>query len=193
MRKVTTRRWAIKLMLSVGLIVILLSVAGLAIAGPEGAITALSATDAPDFGQTITVTASFRADAKINTSNVYYEIIAPDGVTVVATHYTDPPRLDAGETFNDSWTTTNTSFPSSGTYTLRACWSKGGSSNCNIAEATTAFFSVPTMGIWLTLAGAALLGWFLWRRRDDFHRLNPQSAPQSAPQPVATKTTDISP
>jgi hypothetical protein len=32
----------------------------------------------------------------------------------------------------------------------------------------TRFYSVPTLGVWLTLLGLALLGVFLWRRRSDF-------------------------
>ncbi len=175
-------RLMIKLTLTANLIIaLLLATTGVAV-GADGAITSLSATDAPAFGQTITINASFRADSKINNSNVYYEIIAPDGVTVVATHDTAAPALDTGDAFSDSWTTANTSFPSSGTYTLRACWSTGNAANCNIAQATTAFFSVPTLGMWLTLIGVALLGLFLWLRRGDFRRLKPQ--------PTAAKTTD---
>ena len=145
-----------------------LLMAAVALAGPAGTITALSATDAPNPGQTITISASFLATSKINNSNVYYEIIAPDGVTVVATYSTSAPGLQAGESFNDSWTTTNTSFPSAGTYTLTACWSTGNSTNCDIDRKTTSFFSVPTLGGWLTLLGLALLSVFLWRRRADF-------------------------
>ena len=145
-----------------------LLMAAVALAGPNGTITALSATDAPNPGQTITISASFLASFKINNSNVYYEIIAPDGVTVVATHSTSAPSLQAGDAFNDSWTTTNTSFPSAGTYTLTACWSDGNSTNCQIDSKMTGFYSVPTLGGWLTLLGLVLLSVFLWRRRADF-------------------------
>ncbi len=151
---------------AVGVAVLL--IAAVALAGPDGTITALSATDAPNPGQTVTISASFLATSKISNSNVYYELIAPDGVTVVATHSTSAPGLQTGDTFNDSWTTTNTSFPSAGTYTLTACWSTGNSTNCDIDQKTTSFFSVPTLGGWLTLLGLALLSVFLWRRRADF-------------------------
>jgi hypothetical protein len=148
---------------------LLLLMAGAALAA-DGAITSLSASDAPAFGQTITVNASFRADSRINNSNVYYEILAPDGVTVVATHSTEMPRMESGDTFSDSWTTTNSSFPASGTYTLRACWSQGNSQQCQIASASTTFFSVPTLGWWLTLAGLILLAVFVWRNRAYFRK-----------------------
>src|SRR5574337_2138763 len=94
---------------AVGAVALLM--AAVALAGSTGTITALSATDAPNPGQTVAISASFLASAKITNSNVYYELIAPDGVTVVATHSTSVPGLQVGDTFNDSWTTTNTSFP----------------------------------------------------------------------------------
>ena len=145
----------------------LLTVTAAAAAG-DGTITSLSATDAPNPGQTITISAAFVAINKINNSNLYYEIIAPDGTTVVATHTTSVPSLQASDTFNDAWTTANTSFPTAGTYTLRACWSNGNSTQCQIDQKTTSFYSVPTLGGWLSLAGLALLAWFFWRRRADF-------------------------
>ncbi len=140
----------------------------MALAASTGTITALSATDAPNPGQTITISASLSANSQINNSNLSYVIVAPDNVTVVATHITSLPSLQAGDTFNDSWTTTNSSFPSVGTYTLRACWSNGNSTQCQIDQKTTSFYSVPTLGGWLSLVGLALLGVFLWRRRADF-------------------------
>ena len=176
LRQKGNRRWRRRWIQAIVAVVAALLMAAVALAGPDGTITALSATDAPTPGQTITVSASFTANSKINNSNVYYEIIAPDGVTVVATHSTSAPSLQAGESFNDSWTTTNTSFPSAGTYTLTACWSKGGSTNCQLDFKTTSFFSVPTLGGWLTLLGLVLLSVFLWRRRADFR-----------PQPVNTR------
>jgi len=162
------RRWGRRWIQAIVAVMAALLMAAVALAGPDGTITALSATDAPTPGQTITVSASFTANSKISNSNVYYEITAPDGVTVVATHGTSAPNLQAGESFNDSWTTTNTSFPSAGTYTLTACWSTGNSTNCDIDRKTTSFFSVPTLGGWLTLLGLVLLSVFLWRRRADF-------------------------
>ena len=143
-------------------------VMGFALAAEDGTIVALSATDAPNPGQTITISATLSATATIPNSNVYYQIIAPDGVTVVATHTTSIPSMQAGDTIGDSWTTTNTSFPTAGTYTLIACWSTDNAANCDIDQKTTGFYSVPTLGGWLSLAGLALLAWFLWRRRADF-------------------------
>lgn len=145
-----------------------LVMAAVVLAGPDGNITALSATDAPGYGQTITISAALSASSKINNSNLSYAILAPDNFTIVATHVTTLPSFQAGDTFNDSWTTTNTSFPSAGTYTLVACWSRGNSINCQIDTKVTRFYSVPTLGVWLTLLGLALLGVFLWRRRSDF-------------------------
>lgn len=162
---------------------VLLAVSGIALAANEGTITSLTASDAPDFDQTITINATFLADGKINNSNVYYEIIAPDGTTVVASHSTSMPSMDSGDTFSDSWTTTNSSFLSSGTYTLRACWSNGNSTNCQIASVSTSFFSVPTVGVWLALAGAALLGLFLWKRRRDFNADRARSPRESSAPP----------
>ena len=147
---------------------------GEAFAANDGVITSLTASNAPTPGQTITINASFLALSNINNSNISYTILAPDGVTVVATYSTSPPSLNAGQTFNDSWTTTNTSFPATGTYTLQACWSPGGSNNCAIDSrglVSTTFFSVPTVGAWLALVGVGLLAWFLWRRRADFRPL----------------------
>src|SRR5574341_529232 len=126
----------------------LLLLAGAVWAANEGTITSLSASDAPAFNQTITVNATFSAIETVNNTGAYYEIIAPDGVTVVATHFTDIPSLNPRQTFSDSWATTNSSFPSSGTYTLRVCWSPGGSQNCSIDSrgwVSTTFFSVPTL------------------------------------------------
>ncbi len=169
-----------KLILSACTVAALMVTTGVALAAIDGTITSLSATDAPDFNQTITINAAFLANANINNSNVYYEIIAPDGVTVVATHTTSMPSMNGGDTFSASWPTTKSSFPSSGTYTLRACWSSGSSANCQIASASTTFFSVPTVGVWLALAGVVLLGWFLWRRRSDFRIGSAKSPRQSS-------------
>jgi hypothetical protein len=149
--------------------VIVFTATGVAIAGPSGTITALSATDAPNPGQTITVTATLLSTQQILLpSNVYYEIIAPDGVTVVATHTTSVPFLTDGQTFNDAWTTTNTSFPTAGTYTLNACWSRLNWSNCGLDRKSTSFYSVPILSTVLWLVAAGLLAWLLWRRRSDF-------------------------
>jgi len=169
------RRWGRRWIQAIVAVIAALLAAKVALAGPNGTITALSATDAPGYGQTITISAALLASSGINNSNLSYAIIAPDNVTIVATHVTSLPSMQAGDTFNDSWTTTNTSFPSAGTYTLAACWSHGGSINCQIDVKVTSFFSVPTLGGWLTLLGLVLLSVFLWRRRAAF-RLQPVNA-----------------
>jgi len=148
-------------------------IAGVAFAA-DGTINSLSATDAPTVGQTITISASYTANTNISNSNVTYTILAPDGVTVVATHTTNAPSLNPGDTFSDSWTTTNTSFPSVGTYTLKACWSPGNSTNCTVDQKSTSFYSVPTLNSWLWLVVLVLLIWFLRQRRNDF---KPSSIP----------------
>jgi hypothetical protein len=134
----------------------------------SGTILSLTATDGPNQGDTISVSASVRADGSIQNSNLYYEIIAPDGVTVVATHTTSLGTLNAGDTRNDGWSTSNSGWPSTGTYTVNLCWSTGNSQNCNIASASTTFYSVPTLGWGLSLLGLGLLSVWIWRQRDRF-------------------------
>lgn len=132
-------------------------------------ITSLSATDAPLQGQVVTITASVLANTPVQqTSNIYYEIIAPDGVTVVQTHRTTVPILRHGDTFSDAWSTNNSSFPQTGNYTVTACWSRQNQSGCNIDYKVTTFYSVPTVGIVLGLVGLGLFGAFMWKRKDWF-------------------------
>lgn len=138
-----------------------------------GTITRLVATDAPDQGDVLSVSSTERAQDRINNSNLYYEIIAPDGVTVVATHSTSMPKMSGGDTYDDSWTTSNTGFPSIGTYTVTLCWSTGQAQNCDIASAQTTFYSVPTLGWGLWLVGLLMLVVFLWSRREEFERRAP--------------------
>ncbi len=137
-------------------------------AAGSGTITSLTASDAPDHGDSVRVRSSERADGKINSSNLYYTIIAPDGVTVVATHSTTMPSMKAGDTYNDSWSTSNSSFPGVGTYTVNLCWSNGGSQNCGIDSASTTFYSVPSLGWFLSLVALVLIAIWVWRRRHEF-------------------------
>lgn len=133
----------------------------------EGQILSLTATDGSNPGDTITVESTVQAEGKIQRSNLYYEIIAPDGTTV-ATHPTDLGDLRDGETFSDSWSVGNSAFPEMGTYTVTLCWSPGKSHNCDIDLASTTFYSVPTLGWTLGLLALGLLAVFLWRQRGDF-------------------------
>jgi len=132
-------------------------------------ITSLSATDAPMQGQSVNITASVIADTPVRpSSNIYYEIIAPDGVTVVQTHRTGVPALMHGDTFSDSWATSNSSFPQTGNYTVTACWSRQSRTDCGLDYRETTFYSVPTVGVGLGILGLGMLGVFFWRRRDMF-------------------------
>jgi hypothetical protein len=134
----------------------------------KGVITGLTASDASSQGSSVNVHSSERADVKISNSNLYYQIFAPDGVTVVATHTTNMPNMRAGDTYSDSWSTSNASFPSIGTYTVRLCWSTGNSQNCDIDSASTTFYSVPSLGWFFSLVALALVGVWVWQRRHEF-------------------------
>lgn len=133
----------------------------------SGSIQSLTATSAPNSGDTFTVTAVLEVDGKINNSNLYYQIIAPDGQTVVHTHTSALPSLE-DETYTDSWSADNTGFPSTGNYTVVLCWSRGSAQNCRIAAATTTFYSAPTLGVWLSLTALVFASTFIWHRRADF-------------------------
>jgi len=131
-----------------------------------GSITQLNATGGSVPNDTIGISSAGAATSKISTSNLYYTITSPSN-TVVATHSTSLSSMDNGDTFTDSWTTNNAGWPM-GTYTVTLCWSTGGSNNCNIDSASTTFYSVPTLGWELNLAGLGFLLYVLWRRRKEF-------------------------
>lgn len=145
---------------------ILISLLALLCLGMGGTVLSLSASGGGGYGDTITISVTVRADDRANNSNLYFEIRAPDG-SVVDTHSTDVPRLEAGETFSHSWTSNNSSYPLMGDYTVSVCWSPGNSRNCQIAQATTGFYSVWTLGPLLTGVGLLLLGRWIWSRRHD--------------------------
>jgi hypothetical protein len=135
-----------------------------------GSITQLSVAGGSQHNDTIVISSAGNATSKLGSSNLYYRITSPNN-TLVATHSTTLPPMKKRDTFTDSWSTTNAGWPSIGTYTVTLCWSNGGSTNCDIDFASTTFYSVPTLGWELTLAGAVLLiGWLL-RRRKDFELL----------------------
>lgn len=130
-----------------------------------GDILSLTATGASQPGDPIQVNSRIQATDSINNSNLYYELIDPSGA-VVDTHTVVPPKMKAGDTYDDAWSSTQT--PSSGSYTVTLCWSTGNALNCDIASSSTQFSSVPTLGAPLSLLALGLLGAWLWRRRQIF-------------------------
>ncbi len=160
--------FSVRLLLRLAAALALLTMAVSASASNIGQITQLSATDAPGNGDTVRVSSRVRADNDVQVTNLSYQIIAPDGVTVVATHQTNLGAMKTGDTANDQWSVTNSGFPSMGTYTVTLCWSTGNAKNCNIDYRQTGFYSVPTLGWALSAVALALLAFWLWRRRDEF-------------------------
>ncbi|MBN2557002.1 MAG: hypothetical protein JXA97_13800 [Anaerolineales bacterium] len=157
------KRWTRAALLTV------IAVLGIAQVAYARTITSLSATNAPMQGQSVTITASVLADNPVQpSSNLYYQIIAPDGVTVVQTHRTTVPSLQHGDTFSDSWSTNNSSFPQTGNYTVTACWSRQDRTDCRLDFKETTFYSVPAVGLGLGIFGLGLFGAFIWKRRDMF-------------------------
>lgn len=130
-----------------------------------GVITMLAGTGAANPGDSIAISSQVRADSRVVVSNLFYELFEPGGARV-DTHQTNPSRLQPGETFRDTWSSSNT--PTRGTYTVTLCWSTGQAHNCDIASATTSFYSVPTLGPVLTAVAVLLLACLLWINRHDF-------------------------
>lgn len=135
--------------------------------GPRGVILSLAGIGAARPGDPIVVNARVQALRRINSSNLYYVVSAPSGA-MVAQHTTSLGLLRRNDIRSDNWSTANT--PETGTYTVTLCWSTGTSHNCNIASASSSFYSVPTLGWALSAAALVLLGFFLWCRRGDFVR-----------------------
>jgi hypothetical protein len=133
-----------------------------AVAAGEGVILSLAGIGASQPGDPINISSSVQALSDIQNSNLYYTVTAPSGA-LVAQRTFDPGRLSAGQIVNDAWSTSNT--PETGTYTVTLCWSTGGSQNCNIASASTTFYSVPTLGWGLRVAGSGLIAIWIWRNR----------------------------
>jgi hypothetical protein len=154
-RYVRARRWLVPV---ISLLSLLLLGAG------DGSVLSLSASGGSNFNENINISVTVRADAKISNSSFYFEIRAPDG-SVVATNSAGVPSLEAGDTYSYSWNSNNGGYPATGNYTVFFCWSPGGSQNCNIAQASTGFYSVPTFGTVLSVVALGLLGLWLWSAR----------------------------
>lgn len=148
-------------MIRILLILMLLLAAATSLhAANEGTIQSVSASGGANFNENITISISLRANEKVNNTNVVSRIIAPSGA-VVASHMYDSLSLEAGGTTSYSWGSNNSGYPDMGTYTVQVCWSTGGSNNCNIASASTSFYSADSLGP-LLYVGLALIGWLVW-------------------------------
>ncbi len=137
-----------------------------ALGANSGTILSLSASGGGNFNETITISATVRADDKVNNSNLYFEIRAADGSVVATNSFDGVPSLESGETFSYSWQSNNGSYPLQGDYSVSICWSPGNSHNCNIASATTSFYSANTLGPLLTVILVLLIGHWLFMRRE---------------------------
>jgi hypothetical protein len=143
---------------------VLLAVLALLCLGGTGTVLSLSVSGGSNYNDNLTISATVRADSKINNSNFYFEVRAPDG-TVVDTHTFDLPSLEDGDSYTYSWTSNNGSYPSQGNYSVYLCWSNGNGQNCVNGESTTTFYSVPTMGTALAGVALVLLAIWLWSVR----------------------------
>lgn len=157
----------------------------------KAAITALSATDAPSVGGTVSVTASVenRIGRDITGSTMTYVIWwdengdgvfgagdvwidsagAPhawDGVSAVSTHVTPSIDVTGNATWSESspWTVANTLFPNQGTYRVTATWTEG--DGTVIDTKTSEFYSIPALGWPLSVLAALSGAAWLWRRRE---------------------------
>jgi hypothetical protein len=143
------------------LIWVIIPLSLLSFAGADGSVLSLSASGGSNYGENIQINVTVSADAKVNNSNFYFEIRAPDGL-VVDTHSVDVPTLEDGDTYSYSWNSNNASYPTMGNYTVFFCWSPGNAHNCSIDEASSSFYSVPTFGLVLSIVALGLLGLCLW-------------------------------
>ena len=155
--------------------IIFVSILALLTIAANGTVVSLTASGGGGYNENITISATLRADSKIENSNLYFEVRAPDG-TVVATNSASVPSLDNGGTFSYSWNANNGGFPATGNYSVSVCWSPGGSQNCQIVggPVTTSFYSVPTFGNLLGILALVLVGAWLWHVRRQLAR--PQEA-----------------
>jgi hypothetical protein len=158
-------RWAILL------ISLLLALPVEAAAPDSGVIMSLTASGGSNPGDIITISTVLQANGKIQNSNVYFEIIAPDGTVVDTYLISSMPAMNNNDTFSDSWTSDTSFYPVEGTYSVSICWSVGNARNCNIAGATSTFYAADTLGVMLFVAFAILGGWLWHSRRSVFSHI----------------------
>jgi hypothetical protein len=164
-RHVASGKWHLQSIVDPRAILVLASALALFSLGASGTVLSLTASGGGGYGDTITITTSVRADSKVNNSNLYFEIRAPDGAVVSTHSFGDVPSLEEGGTFTYSWNSNNSGYPAQGNYTVSLCWSTGNSHNCDVAQASTSFYSVPTFGLVLTVATLGLLAIWIWSAR----------------------------
>jgi hypothetical protein len=137
-------------------------------ASNKGEIIQLYVQRSSIHGDPIVIDSIGEAFAKISQSNFYYEVYSPSMVLVDTRKVALPP-MDIGNTSADHWKSYNTS--EIGDYTITLCWSTGNAENCDIDYAETTEYSVPTMGIGLSILAMGILGMLLWRNRDYFREV----------------------
>jgi len=140
-----------------------------------GTITSLypDKADYPNPGETITITCTGTYTSgpghgkPLRGSQIVYEITDGSG-TVIETHTSTLSDLDVGDGFTDTWITSNTNFPSEGTYTITATWYDGSVHNYGhmIDSDSTTFTSIPSPWIIVAIAGIMMaIAGFAHRRR----------------------------
>lgn len=158
----------------------------------DAEITSLTASNAPSVNSTVTVSASVTnhnvapivdsvatyliwwdtdSNGLFSSGDIYIDSAgmphAWDGTSPVgATRVTaDVPDVAGGATLAcPSWQIANRDFPNQGTYNVTMTWTE--SSGEYIDEMTTQFYSVPTLGWPLGALALGLVGFVVWRRRD---------------------------
>lgn len=113
----------------------------------------------PNPGETITITCTGTytngpGSKPLSGSQIVYEITDGTGTVISTTTHT-LGSLEQGQSFSDSWVTSNTNFPTEGTYTITATWYDGSVHNSGhqIASSSTTFTSIPSPWIIVAIAG----------------------------------------
>ena len=131
----------------------------------SGEITSLSPDKAsyPNPGETITITCQgIFTDAKghgktLSGSQVVYQITDGSG-TIISSHTSTLGNLEEGDSFTNTWVTSNTNFPSEGSYTITARWYDSTNHNPGhlLDTASTTFTSIPSPWLIVFIAGLAM-------------------------------------